>query len=66
MVCQDTIVDKLEPKGIGDDDDDAFWGVAARGTGDICVETVKLDNLPLGLLLMDGPLETFRTGHGVE
>jgi len=63
MIRQDTIVDKVEPESIGDDDDNALGWVATRRTSDVGVEVVELDDLTLGLSLVDGPLETVGTGH---
>jgi hypothetical protein len=40
MIGQDTVVDKLPAKGIGNNDDDPFDRGPFRGRRDICIETV--------------------------
>lgn len=62
-VGEDLVVDEVDAKRIGDDDNDALGRPALRGLGDIGVQAVELDHLPLGGSIVFGARKAGRARH---
>lgn len=63
VVCQQPVVDKLPPKGVGDNNHNALGGLLFWWRAHVYVEAVQLSDLALGLALVDAAGEAVGAGH---
>lgn len=62
-VGEDAVVVEIPAQGVGDDDDDAFWG-AGGGFGDVGGEAVEGLDAAGGGAFVEGAFEAVGAGHG--